>query len=173
MLLLARLAYTSAFYHYLSLFIMQFQLTAKTQICKRWKKCWWITSNNVKNNLILNVLCKSIVFLLFFHKSPYANMFEVGTVTWGNFWDVSYLKCIYLLYFLKLPCNLQLNINIACIWKLSIQLIPHCFLIPDLKDTSDVVLPQETVPNLLDPPYMNIVKFQESLLSDSNYLACS
>lgn len=47
------------------------------------------------------------------------------------------------------------------------------FLIPHLKYTSDVVLPQETVPNLLDPPYINIVEFQESLLPDSNYLACS
>lgn len=35
----------------------------------------------MRNNLILNVLCKSIVALLFFHRSPYANMFEVGTMT--------------------------------------------------------------------------------------------
>lgn len=34
---------------------------------------------------MLNVLCKSIVVQLCFHKTPYANMFEVGTITWGNF----------------------------------------------------------------------------------------
>lgn len=72
------LSLSVSFYHAVSAY-------CKTQICKCLKKCWWITSNNVKNNLILNVLCRSIVVLLFLHKSPYANMFEVGTITWGNF----------------------------------------------------------------------------------------